>query len=89
MKKLLLLSVTILMFAFTLPALDVGLRDNVPKYGYVIPSQEDVTIPNQSQFSYEYVMPEFNYVITTNLEPVTVSDRYGFSAQLCHKSISV
>ena len=92
MKRLFLLSVTILMFAFLLQALDVGLRDN-PKYGYVIPSQEDVTIPSQS--IHFVAMPVFNYYFeaqkieqVTNVKQFTVS-RYGFSTQLCQKSISV
>lgn len=89
MKKLFLLSVTILMFAFTLPALDVGLRDNVPKYGYVPPSQKvDVTIPFMQ--SHEIVaVPEFNYCfIKTQFEQATVI-RYGNSTPICNRSMSV
>lgn len=89
MKKLFLLSVTILMFAFTLPALDVGLRDNVPKYGYVPPSQKvDVTIPVM-QSHVIVAVPEFNYCfVKTQLEQGTVS-RYGFTTLLCNRSMSV
>lgn len=87
MKRLFLLSVTILMFAFTLPALDVGLRDNVPKYGYFQPSQAVVAIPAQG--SYEFAMlPEFNYYATTQFKQGTVS-RYGNSIPICNRSISV
>lgn len=47
MRKLFLLSITLLMFAFSPTfALDVGLREDVPKYGYVVPSQVDVAIPS-------------------------------------------
>ena len=77
------------MFAFTLPALDVGLRDNVPKYGYVPPSQKvDVTIPVMQ--SHEIVaVPEFNYCfIKTQFEQATVI-RYGNSIPICNRSISV
>ena len=89
MRKLLLLSITLLMFAFSPTfALDVGLREDVPKYGYVVPSQVDVTIPSQSQYSYEFAFKEIYYFETTQVKPVTITS-FGFATYPCINSTSV